>query len=133
MSILRMSFRHALAGAVIAFAGGCMYDVPPGEQSVYRPIVVPPGASLVAYASPSLLTFHADPGHTVYIYDEEAKKVTAAITASHAIDAHGTGDAKQMSESEAKMFDPNHHYRVYLVNAPPGSASPSSQPSAPGT
>jgi hypothetical protein len=117
-----------------ALLAGCAVNE--GPQQPMPPIVVPPGATLLAYGwSQPPLFYPTRASETLYIYDETTEQVVS-VTRTWEVAPDEPVPAIDLSRLGVSL-DPDHHYRVYGVSADasqaPGPPPPPPPPRAPAT
>lgn len=120
-----------LAGSS-ALLGGCAANE--GPQQPMPPIVVPPGATLLAYGNSGPPLFYATRNaETLYIYDETTEQVVA-VTRTAEIPPDEAAPPIDVNRLGVTL-DPDHHYRVYGASvetlAAPGPPPPPQPPPRP--
>jgi hypothetical protein len=99
----------AMAGSSALLAGCATSE---GPQQPLPPIVVPPGARLLAYGSSGPPLFYTTrASETLYIYDENTEQVVA-VTRTADIPPDEAAPPIDVNRLGVTL-DPDHHYRVY--------------------
>lgn len=119
----------AIAGAS-ALLAGCAADT--GTQQPMPPIVVPPGATLLAFGTSGPPLFYSSRrSETLYIYDENIQQVVA-VTRTADIPPDEIVPPIDVNRLGVTL-DPDHHYRVYGASgeAEAATAPPPAPPRPP--
>jgi len=93
-----------------------------GAQQALPPIIVPPGAILLAYGSPLPPFYTTHTSETLYIYDESAQQVVS-VTRTPEIPSDAPIAPIDLGRLGVTL-DPAHHYRVYGAGGAAPVASP---------
>jgi hypothetical protein len=95
--------------AMPGLLGACTADS--GAQQALPPIVVPPGAILLAYGSPLPPFYTTHTSETLFIYDESEQQVVS-VTRTPEIPSDAPIAPIDLGRLGVTL-DPAHHYRVY--------------------